>query len=70
MLSTVVGGAVTATTTPLGAAVAGGFAAGLAVFAGAGAGGGAPRYSPEFGSTMREDSSTASKAEAGTRLRS
>src|SRR5205085_8960414 len=59
----------TGATIPFRAAVGGG-----ATFfcAGASAGpatAGAPRYCPEFGSTISEDSSTASKALAGTRLR-
>src|SRR5437016_796551 len=68
--ATVVVVTATGATTPLRAAVGGG-----ATFFGAGAGAGpatagAPRYWPELGSTISEDSSTASKAEAGTRLRS
>ena len=71
MSGTVVDGTVTVATAALGAAVAGGFGAGLADGrAGAGGGAGAPRYWPELGSIIRDDSSTASKALAGTRLRS
>src|SRR5438270_165281 len=73
---TVVVGATAGVTAPdgrAGAAVARGLDVAFLGAGGGGAGletGGAPRYWAELGSSISEDSSTASNAEAGTRLRS